>query len=51
MTLKSRWLPIGCGLALVVAVAGTWVSMASTPTQENLPLETIGTGDIERWCW
>lgn len=48
MTLKSRWLPIGCGLALVVAVAGTWVSMASTPTQENLPLETIGTGDIEK---
>ena len=48
MTLKSRWLPIGCGLALVVAIAGTWVSMASTPTQENLPLETIGTGDIEK---
>ncbi|ENZ4285216.1 efflux RND transporter periplasmic adaptor subunit [Citrobacter farmeri] len=48
MTLKSRWLSIGCALALVVAVAGTWVSMASTPTQENLPLETIGTGDIEK---
>lgn len=48
MTLKSRWLPIGCGLALVVAIAGTWVSMASTPTQENLPLEIIGTGDIEK---
>ncbi|XHA16227.1 efflux RND transporter periplasmic adaptor subunit [Citrobacter farmeri] len=48
MTLKSRWLPIGCALALVVAVAGTWVSMASTLTQENLPLETIGTGDIEK---
>ncbi|EPQ0973037.1 efflux RND transporter periplasmic adaptor subunit [Citrobacter farmeri] len=48
MTLKSRWLPIGCGLALVVAIAGTWVSMASTRTQENLPLETIGTGDIEK---
>lgn len=46
MTLKSRWLSIGC--ALVVAVAGTWVSMASTPTQESLPLETIGTGDIEK---
>lgn len=48
MTLKSRWLSIGCALALVVAVAGTWVSMASTPTQESLPLETIGTGDIEK---
>ncbi|MBJ9162716.1 efflux RND transporter periplasmic adaptor subunit [Citrobacter farmeri] len=48
MTLKSRWLSIGCSLALVVAVAGTWVSMASTPTQESLPLETIGTGDIEK---
>ena len=48
MTLKSRWLSFGCALALVVAVAGTWVSMASTPTQESLPLETIGTGDIEK---
>lgn len=48
MTLKSRWLPIGCGLALAVAVGGAWVTMASTSPQENLPLETIGTGDIEK---
>ena len=48
MTLKSRWLPIVCGLALAVAIGGTWVTMASTSPQENLPLETIGTGDIEK---
>lgn len=48
MTLKSRWLPIVCGLALAVAVGGAWVTMASTSPQENLPLETIGTGDIEK---
>lgn len=48
MTLKSRWLAIGCGLALAVAIGGAWVTMASTSPQENLPLETIGTGDIEK---
>lgn len=48
MTPKSRWLLIGGALALAVAVGGTWATLASTAPQENLPLETIGTGDIEK---
>lgn len=48
MTLKSRWLLIGGALALAVAVGGTWATLASPSPQENLPLETIGTGDIEK---
>ncbi|EPJ7089685.1 efflux RND transporter periplasmic adaptor subunit [Citrobacter amalonaticus] len=48
MTPKSRWLLIGGALALAVAVGGTWATLASTASQENLPLETIGTGDIEK---
>ena len=48
MTPKSRWLLIGGALALAVAVGGTWATLASTSPQESLPLETIGTGDIEK---
>lgn len=48
MTPKSRWLLIGGAVALAVAIGGTWASLASTSPQESLPLETIGTGDIEK---
>ncbi|WP_373203676.1 efflux RND transporter periplasmic adaptor subunit [Citrobacter amalonaticus] len=48
MTPKSRWLLIGGAVALVVAIGVTWASLASTSPQESLPLETIGTGDIEK---
>lgn len=48
MTPKSRWLLIGGAMALAVAVGGTWATLASTSPQESLPLETIGTGDIEK---
>ena len=48
MTPKSRWLLIGGTVALAVAIGVTWASLASTSPQESLPLETIGTGDIEK---
>lgn len=48
MTPKSRWLLIGGGLALAVAVSATWATLASPSPQESLPLETIGTGNIEK---
>lgn len=48
MTPKSRWLLIGGGLALAVAVSGTWATLASPSPQESLSLETIGTGNIEK---
>ncbi|MBJ8736540.1 efflux RND transporter periplasmic adaptor subunit [Citrobacter amalonaticus] len=48
MTPKSRWLLIGGAVALAVAIGVTWASLASTSQQESLPLETIGTGDIEK---
>lgn len=48
MTPKSRWLLIGGGLALAVAVSGTWATLASSSPQESLPLETIATGNIEK---
>lgn len=48
MTPKSRWLLIGGALALAVAVVGAWMTMTPASPQENLPLETIGTGDIEK---
>lgn len=48
MTPKSRWLLSGGAVALAVAIGVTWASLASTSPQESLPLETIGTGDIEK---
>lgn len=48
MTPKSRWLLIGGALVLAVAVVGAWMTMTPASPQESLPLETIGTGDIEK---
>lgn len=45
---KSRWVMLGCGLAFVAAMAGVWVSMASPSPHTRLPVDTVGTGDIEK---
>lgn len=48
MKLDSRWVMLGCGLALAAAMAGFWVVMDSPSPHARLPVETIGTGDIEK---
>ena len=48
MRLDSRWVMLGCGLALAAAMAGFWVVMDSPSPHARLPVETIGTGDIEK---
>lgn len=48
MTRKSRWLLAGFVLIAVAVTAAVWTTMASPSAQETLPLETIGTGDIEK---
>ncbi|WP_353798092.1 efflux RND transporter periplasmic adaptor subunit [Enterobacter cloacae] len=45
---KSRWVMLGCGLAFAAAMAGVWGSMASPSPHTRLPVDTIGTGDIEK---
>ncbi|HCR1074989.1 TPA: efflux RND transporter periplasmic adaptor subunit [Enterobacter cloacae] len=45
---KSRWVMLGCGLAFAAAMAGVWVSMASPSPHTRLPVDTVGTGDIEK---
>ncbi|EMJ0103606.1 TPA: efflux RND transporter periplasmic adaptor subunit [Enterobacter cloacae] len=45
---KSRWVMLGCGLAFAAAMAGGWVSMASPSPHTRLPVDTVGTGDIEK---
>lgn len=48
MKLDSRWVMLGCGLALAAAMGGFWVVMDSPSPHARLPVETIGTGDIEK---
>ncbi|WP_420704068.1 efflux RND transporter periplasmic adaptor subunit [Citrobacter amalonaticus] len=48
MTQKLRWRMAGGFLVLAALVTGAWVIMASPSPQADLPLETIGTGDIEK---
>lgn len=48
MKLDSRWVMLGCGLALAAAMAGFWVMMDSPSPHARLAVETIGTGDIEK---
>ncbi|MBS3050145.1 efflux RND transporter periplasmic adaptor subunit [Enterobacter mori] len=48
MKLDSRWVMLGCGLALAAAMAGFWVVMDSPSPHARLPVDTIGTGDIEK---
>lgn len=48
MTRKLRWILAGCGLAIAVVTGVVWTTVASGSPAENLPLETIGTGDIEK---
>ena len=48
MKLDSRWVMLGCGLALAAAMAGFWVVMDSPSPHARLAVETIGTGDIEK---
>lgn len=48
MTRKTRWLLAGCGLVLIAVMGVTWATMTFSSPQETLPLETIGTGDIEK---
>ncbi|MCO7360511.1 efflux RND transporter periplasmic adaptor subunit [Enterobacter mori] len=48
MKLDSRWVMLGCGLALAAAMAGFWVVMDSPSPHARLPVETISTGDIEK---
>ncbi|EOL8878686.1 efflux RND transporter periplasmic adaptor subunit [Enterobacter mori] len=48
MKLDSRWVMLGCGLALAAAMAGFWVVMDSPLPHARLAVETIGTGDIEK---
>lgn len=45
---KSRWVMLGCGLAFAAAMTGVWVSMASPSPHTRLPVDTVGTGDIEK---
>ena len=45
---KSLWVMLGCGLAFAAAMAGVWVSMAPPSPHTRLPVDTIGTGDIEK---
>lgn len=48
MTRKARWVMLCCSLALAAAVGGAWMTMEPPSAHEGLPLETIGTGDIEK---
>ena len=48
MKLDSRWVMLGCGLALAAAMAGFWVVMDSPSPHARLAVDTIGTGDIEK---
>lgn len=48
MKLDSRWVMLGCGLALAAAMAGFWVVMDSPSPHARLAVDIIGTGDIEK---
>lgn len=48
MTRKSRWLLIAVVLLSAAITGVVWTTMASSSGQGALPLETIGTGDIEK---
>lgn len=48
MTRKQRGILAGGCLALLAALGVVWATIDSPSPQENLALETIGTGDIEK---
>lgn len=48
MKLDSRWVMLGCGLALAAAMAGFWGVMDSPSPHARLAVDIIGTGDIEK---